>query len=416
MANLTETITQELLDALDDHDELDRVLRRYQGSKGPLYKALAMVLDFAQSELRTTQLELEDVRHASESAKADDERLLQERASREADLQDLESHRATVEEQVQALEPTLNWARDLNRQGFGETELRRVGDLLADIAANQGLLPEDGVAQFFETVARYEQVMSLELEAKAAERRAAQAQAEVERWDAEARRRETLTEARGATIDVVERLLSQGIKEQDIAAWERVLANVGISAEGLASSLEKHGNLEALAKARKQEAGSQRREAKLLNAKVSALRQEQDQITAGIAAVRDQGVGEIAKAGKAAMQQMTALREEAARYGELQREVAALERELEVARALNFNDSARWGRLSPAVAKALLGGLYVWGEARLGETRFAPPPAVQGRSGVAQWHRLSFDDLMIWAFVAAGAQEAHEALPGTRVG
>lgn len=416
MANLTETITQELLDALDGHDELDRVLRRYQGSKGPLYKALALVLDFAQTELRTTQLELEDVRLASESAKADDERLLQERASREADLQDLESRRATAEEQVQALEPTLNWARDLERQGFGEVELARFAEMLADIAANQALPPEDGVAQFFETVKRYEQLMSLELEAKAAHRRVAQAQAEVERWSAEAQRREAVTEARAATIDVVERLLAEGVKERDIAAWERVLAKAGISSETLAASLEEYGNLEGLTKAGQHKARSAQREAKRLSAQVTTLEQERDQLTAGIAAVRDQGVREITKAAKAAIQHLNALREEASRYGELQREAGALGKELEVARALNFSDAARWAQLSRNTVRALLGGLYVWGEASLGETRFAPPRAVQGRSSVAQWHRLAFEDLMVWAFVATEAQGSGKALSEMRAG
>ena len=40
----------------------------------------------------------------------------------------------------------------MERQGFGEAELARLGELLAGIAASQELQPEGGVAQFFETV------------------------------------------------------------------------------------------------------------------------------------------------------------------------------------------------------------------------------------------------------------------------
>ena len=41
MATLTETIANELLDALDDPDGLERVMTQHRGSKGPLYGGLA---------------------------------------------------------------------------------------------------------------------------------------------------------------------------------------------------------------------------------------------------------------------------------------------------------------------------------------------------------------------------------------
>ena len=66
-------------------------------------------------------------------------------------------------EQLRVLEPTITRAETLERQGFGETELGRLAELLADIAASQGLPPEEGVAQFFETVARYHMIHALGL-------------------------------------------------------------------------------------------------------------------------------------------------------------------------------------------------------------------------------------------------------------
>ena len=41
MATLTELITEELMDSTGNPEAQEGVLRKYSGSKGPLYKALA---------------------------------------------------------------------------------------------------------------------------------------------------------------------------------------------------------------------------------------------------------------------------------------------------------------------------------------------------------------------------------------
>ena len=78
--------------------------------------------------------------------------------------------------------------------------------MLAEIAASQAAPPEDGLAQFFQTIERYGRVISFHLEATRAEARAAQAKAETVRWEAEVDAREVRSKARIAVIDLVENL------------------------------------------------------------------------------------------------------------------------------------------------------------------------------------------------------------------
>ena len=76
---------------------------------------------------------------------------------------------------------------------------------------------KEGVAQFFETVSSYEQIVSLDLEAK---------RAEVEAESAK-------SEARVSTIDLVKKLLSQGVRAQDLPHWQGVLNKAGVTAKEL---------------------------------------------------------------------------------------------------------------------------------------------------------------------------------------
>ena len=50
-------------------------------------------------------------------------------------------------------------AEELASRGFGEMELVRLHEMLAQFSAGAGALPEESIAQFFETVTRYESIM-----------------------------------------------------------------------------------------------------------------------------------------------------------------------------------------------------------------------------------------------------------------
>lgn len=52
---------------------------------------------------------------------------------------------------------------------------------------------------------------------------AASAKSEAERWESEARSRESRTKGRVSAIDLLENLLSQGVRAQDLPYWNQVL-------------------------------------------------------------------------------------------------------------------------------------------------------------------------------------------------
>ena len=58
MTTLTQTITSELLDAVDDDGALKAVLQRHSRSKGPLYHALAQASSEMQQRLQRARTDL----------------------------------------------------------------------------------------------------------------------------------------------------------------------------------------------------------------------------------------------------------------------------------------------------------------------------------------------------------------------
>lgn len=113
----------------------------------------------------------------------------------QSQVKQLEGTVGGAEAQLAGLRGLLVRGDELAKRGFGYKELDRLYGLLGEVAASHGLAPEEGVSQFFETVQRYEKVVSLDLEATRAEARAAQAKAEASRWEAEASRAEAQSRA-----------------------------------------------------------------------------------------------------------------------------------------------------------------------------------------------------------------------------
>ena len=180
-----ETITKEFLDCLHEPSGLESVFQRHSRSKGPLYSALAEA---------TTQLRqrLEKTWEETHEAETQRDQLIDQVEALEERHRELDDIVQVLDQQVHRAEAHLcevqglaERTTELAKRGFGEEELARLFDLLGQVAASQSEPPEEGVAQFFETVERYKKVVSLGLETKRAESRAEKAKAEAERWGAE---------------------------------------------------------------------------------------------------------------------------------------------------------------------------------------------------------------------------------------
>ena len=93
----------------------------------------------------------------------------------------------------------------------------------------------------------YGQIASLELETTRAKSRVAQARDEADKWEAQARQKESQSRARSGAIDLTEALLVQGVMADDLLQWLQLLATVGVTASELTENLEQYGSLEKLA-------------------------------------------------------------------------------------------------------------------------------------------------------------------------
>ena len=290
---LKETITKELLAAVDDPIRVGEVFRRHSGSKGPLYSGLAEATHQLQQRLEDMLDETAETEAHRQHLQEGVTTLEDERHDLEERVQSLEEQRHEAETKLADVQGVLDRADQLARRGFGEEELDRLYDLLGQVAASQGMPPEEGVAQFFRSVDRYEQVLSLELEEKRAEARAATARAEADRWEAEARRKEAESKARASAIDLVEMLLDQGVKADDLPHWSKVLQQAGVTAEQLADSLDQFGSIETLAYTRQARADELQVEVSTLESQLQALTEEREHIQVAIRAVKDEGLKQV---------------------------------------------------------------------------------------------------------------------------
>ena len=162
MTTLKKTITLELLDSTHDSAELQEVFQRHKNSKGPFYLALADAT--AQLQQQFGQV-CEDVSQAE--TRIDDLRTqfdaLEVKAERAQEVIDRAGH---AEDQLAGAKELLERVDWLSQRGFGLEELDRLYEIMGKIAADHGLPPEEGMAQFFQTLQRFEQVVSMELETR----------------------------------------------------------------------------------------------------------------------------------------------------------------------------------------------------------------------------------------------------------
>jgi hypothetical protein len=413
MTTLKETITRELLDSLDDPSGLEAVLKRHSRSKGPLYLALAEATSqFSQCLFQTR----EDLSHLQ----ATRDELQEGVESLDTRCRELEEKARSLDDQVNQAEgrltgaqTLLDKAQHLEARGFGEEELARLYELLGQTAASHGLPPEQGVAQFFETVQDYEHLVSLELEAQSAQSRAEKAKAEAERWEAEARSKEAHTRARAATIDTVERLLGKGVKEGDFRQWERTINRAGVSAEALAGELERYGSLERLSKEREQRSEKLQVQMEQTEARLEALRKEQAKAQAAIGAVRDGALREMDETGRLARQHLDGLLTKLKEYGELQHAAETLKQELALAQAFKSLEPSEWERVPRWAIQRMMLGLVLWSKGAGRNRMVTPPEAVRQRSrSLMSWQQVSLVDITLWALAGVATEEEMRALVG----
>lgn len=405
---LTNQILDELVDCAADPDGLEEVLRKYVRSKGPLYSALAQATSHIRKRLEDTS------RHLLEAETRKDE-LYEEVGSLEelqrrlsGEVQELEEQAKGSETQLSDVCGLLDRADELAGLGFGEEQLRRLRELLANMAACQGAQGEEGIAQFFETVERYESVVSLDIEVKRSEARSETAKNEAERWDSQAKLREAKSKARTSAIDVVEKLMGQGVKGQDLSHWQKILQTAGTNPEELSKRLGKYGSLESLTANLEKQADELQLRISKLETQAAALIGQRDNAAAAVKVVKDSALSEVKQAGDFMVQEVAQATEQAKMqiesltsagfdYGDLREEAALLGEYVTVAKLLLANDRESWGGLGQGLIQHIIAGAALWAQAGNHDVDLPTPDFIFERTSIPRRTRLRLSEILIWA-------------------
>jgi hypothetical protein len=277
--NVTGTIEGELLNAAHSGRDLDEIMRQYGRTKGPLYQALARATTTIKSELSDLSDALSHAQRETAALRKEGDSLRLQRDRLQTEIEQAQRDLQARRQQLAEVEPLLDQARELRGLGFTDEHLRQLHELLGRIGAGQGVLPPEGIAQFFATVAEYEEITSLELAKARAQTQAREAQAEAKRWQAEARQQQASTKARGSLINTTERLLDAGVTESDLQAWESIMHETGSKPEVLLERLKSLGGREALLQQRSQQVAELEAQQRELQVQVEALKMERERVT-----------------------------------------------------------------------------------------------------------------------------------------
>ena len=144
---LRETITEELLNA-------ENISRTYRRSKGPYYAALLDATNQLQDQLDELLEEITDAIEQKVDLGKQVSNLQEKRNGLAQEILVGEERLNEGNARLAESQDTLDRAVELERMGFGTEELTRLYEILAQLAANQGAVPEEAVAEFFRTIQR----------------------------------------------------------------------------------------------------------------------------------------------------------------------------------------------------------------------------------------------------------------------
>lgn len=408
-------LVQMFLDAGDDEEAIQALLSG--AGKSTRQAALTAAMMIRKSELlrvlgsvETARAELDELRDRITAVQGVRQRA--EEAAEEA-VRKLEQLKA---EAAARAEP-LALLADLEGRGMGAAELARLVDILGRIAADQGALPEEGVATFFEFVERFGNVLSLDLETRRAEARSATAKAEAERLEAELSAAEAACRERREVIDAVQDLTRRGAKRQDLINWPVILDRAGLTPLLLGEALQEFTDIEVLLARRREEVVALSEQQATLTAAIAALKQERGRYEAELDAVKQQTLRALSEAF-AHVQELTEVanvemgrtaRLIGSNVGTLDaviKELAAVEerrgrsgRNLDFSNAifeLNDQSIAFWKAASWPLMEGFLRGARIWIDTSGQDVPCTPPESLVGPGRVSRYGKLRPSELLLW--------------------
>lgn len=297
----------------------------------------------------------------------------------------------------------MNRAKELDLVGFDEEKLDALQELLGKIAVEHGVSSEEAVGQFFQRMSGYERMVSLDLETKRPENNAALAKAESVRWESERRSKETLSKARIETVDLVENLLDQGVKADDLSLWSSVIERTGISAAELNESIEEFGTIEMLTQSRKKEADEIRSNVSELKSEVKALTQDRKNLQASIRVVGEGSLEEIKEMSSQIKVAMSFLAEEGTMVGRLQMQAAELGESIDAARLMKSGDRNSWKQLPVDLIEHYLLVIITWAQGDGHDINVPVPDVIGKKNFLLRSTSLHLSQILYWGFSGISA-------------
>ncbi|MBI4234322.1 MAG: hypothetical protein HY686_07775 [Chloroflexi bacterium] len=140
---MKETITGELLDAVEDPAGLEALFHRHARSKGPLYSALGEATAKLRHRLEKARDDTAEAEARRKRLQEQVDSLEEQRRNLDGKVQDMDRRVTQAEGRLAEVQGLLDRAQELAGQGFGEGEFARLAELLAQVAASEGAPPED---------------------------------------------------------------------------------------------------------------------------------------------------------------------------------------------------------------------------------------------------------------------------------
>jgi hypothetical protein len=371
---LTENIRAELKEGLEKGTDYDVIRVKYDKNKGPFYNALSMV--FAEFSAEIAGLASEKAKIANEVANARSKldklaenarQVNQGKEAEEKRLSELKVEGQRIQRENEVIERELkSRAELLNKvsavEGVGLTVkwLEKLVGHITEICAKRGIEQKKAVAVFFKDLDAYDAKRGWELELDRQKILAQTESSEVARWRAEKKKLELQYAGRKAIVDELESLIRQGVRENDILTWSRILTSVGKTPDGFAEDLENYRKIKLILSAQVGEVQNLDRKIGGLKSMVAALEKQKSDIESSIKALAGSGVKEIEKVRDKAVGELSSLMSEVRRFGSIKSEAGKLEEELKVARYFRVKDPVIISFLPKEVIVSLLDKAKLW--------------------------------------------------------
>jgi len=412
---VTDVIYGELLNGLKTGLDYDQIRLKWEKSKGPFYNALQMVFANAGVELGNLHTELKALQEKKVAAekklatlKSDQERVEIQVEAKRKEAHSWEQKASLVKGQAEKLDAELgtkaellSQVRELQKMGFDKNQFQQLLDVLVDIGTKRGLKPKQAIDSFFTDLKDYDAKSGFVNEVKRLSAIAETRKLEAEKWQAEKENLERKYRESKEAVSSMEALLKQGVKPEQIVAWNRFVASVG-GIDELSKGLSQYKTLKETVAAQNKTVQALKLEKKRLDGEILSLKENKAGIEGAIETLSEQGNEGISAVKDKALSEIRSLieelRNEVKFIEEAKAEAGALKRELFYARYFTTNNDEALRTAGKELAEVCLSVVAKWCRLKKVYCKTKVPDSIRSRYyGLSSYEEVALPDLIRWA-------------------